>query len=208
VICYSCITPCCQIVKVGTQSSASGRIAFSHQCEVLFYNNYLYKLGCIPYNLMTTADALSREWKRHHWADPKDGLFMASFYDSNPAKLGDFTGQMVVDCIDWRVYTEWCCNKEEGGSRNHAIYQGEGFSNWVRAETHLALERTGLVWNEQQKRFNYDGYFGDTYIKTRDKVLQAVVRRAVDFFKDCENYRRVPEGNPANLRVSLEEYIK
>jgi hypothetical protein len=139
------------------------------------------------------------------WTNPADAAQMALFYHTFPEKLGDLTGEQVVNNMEWRVYTEWCMG--EGSGTEHRDYRGKGFDSWVRNETHLALERAGFQWDDESRRFNADGDFDATYQATRARVLDAVVKRSVDFLKDCRDYQWVPDGNPDNLRVSLAEYM-
>jgi len=149
----------------------------------------------------------SEGWKGIPWTDPEDAVLMASCYDSNPEKLDGVKGEDLVDNIEWRIYTEWCCNRDESVWEDHVRYHGQGLSNWVRNETHFTLERAGYEWDSREGRFNANGSFDETYRATRADVLKAVVRRAFDFFKDCKDYKWVPDGNPENLRVSLEQYM-
>ncbi|MFA5856878.1 MAG: hypothetical protein WC867_05945 [Candidatus Pacearchaeota archaeon] len=142
------------------------------------------------------------------WTSPEDAFQMVVFYETSSNKLKGLNGDKLVENIEWRVYTEWCCNINESGSNLPKDYFGEGFNDWVNKETHFALERAGYEWVEKEGRFKTtDESVYEIYHATRDKVLKAVVRRAVEFFKDCKDYQWVQYEEPKNIRVSLEQYM-
>lgn len=144
---------------------------------------------------------------RTPWTPLEDTAMMASFYDSSPERLHGVTGDKLVDNIEWRIYTEWCCNRDESDFKDHRFYTGHAFNDWVTKETHYTLERAGFNWDRQEGRFDANGTFDQTYRDAKSAVLIAVVRRAVDFFKECEEYKWPWKGDTRNLRAPLEPYI-
>ena len=141
------------------------------------------------------------------WTLPEDQELMILFYNQNPKRLDGLTGDRLVRNIEWRIYTEWCCNPSESVWLQHINYQGEAFAGWVRDEAHYALERADFRWNTKEKRFDANGNFHETYRQTKEKVLQAIVKKAVEFFRECRNYQWPVNGDSRNLRANLESYL-
>jgi hypothetical protein len=140
------------------------------------------------------------------WTRPEEATQIIAIYESG-RKLKDVTGADLVRNIEWRIYTEWCCNDRESDWNDHIYYRGHAFYDWLTAETHYALERAGYAWDEKQKRFFPEENFDWVYDNTRTRVLGAIVRRSVHFFSHCKDFRWVPEGNTENLRASLDSYL-
>jgi hypothetical protein len=93
----------------------------------------------------------------------------------------------------------------------HEHYSGQAFRKWIDDETHYCLtrptpERGGFRWDPERGRFDAEGDFSGAYNEERRKVLRAAVRRAVEFFRDCEGFRWVPKGDDRNLRAPLGPY--
>ncbi len=137
----------------------------------------------------------------------KDKYVMSRCYDHLPDRLSLLSADNLISNMEWRIYTEWCCNPKESVWEDHYYYKGEGFFKWIFDETHFAIERAGFAWDNDQGRFNAVGDFTQMYEEMRQKVLQASVKRAVEFFKDCSNYQWPIKGDTRNLRTSLEPYI-
>lgn len=127
-------------------------------------------------------------------------------YDSfeEDKKVAGLKGEDVIDNAAWRIYTEWCMG--EGKKKDHWNYDGAAFREWIIQETHFAMERLGILWDNET-----DSFVGEnteiTYQKTRSKVHEAVMRRAVELFSEWENNQWPREGDDRNLRVSLEPYL-
>ena len=139
------------------------------------------------------------------WTSHEDVMIMSTFYDRKPEKVEDLTGGMVANNIEYRVYIEWCCDCRDV---DHWSYNGEAFNKWVRDETHLALERADFKWDQKQNRFNSDGDFNQVYQQARKRVLEAVVGRAVELFRDWQGQTSPQTRNDTrNLRDSLEAYL-
>ena len=142
------------------------------------------------------------------WTSPQDKKTMVDFYGKSPQRIEGITGESLVRNLEWRIYTEWCCNKPESYWVQHTSYKGNAFDKWVRDETHYGLERAGYQWSDQQQRFDANGTFSMIYKDARDRVLFAIVKKAVEFFKDCRDYQWPVEGDSRNLRTSLGPYLK
>jgi hypothetical protein len=144
---------------------------------------------------------------RHGWTAPENEKIMADFYGQSRGKLGDLTGDKLVGNMEWRLYTEWCCNRGESRGKFHGSYKGEAFEKWIRDETHYAIEGEGFKWNPEQQRFDGNDNFAQVYEQKRERVLQASVKRAVEFFGKCKEHQWPYEGDARNLRVSLKPYM-
>jgi hypothetical protein len=131
--------------------------------------------------------------------------FIAEVYGlitSNNSEIPKF-----IDDVNWRLYTEWCMdtpkNKDIPGWKRHLNYDGEGFTDWVRDETHFAISRSGKYsWNEEKKFF--EGLSSEKYKSIRQEVITAVVKCAIEFFKTGGAYRE----DSLNLRQSLKPYLE
>ena len=139
------------------------------------------------------------------WTSHEDAMIMSTFYDRKPEKVEDLTGERVANNIGYRVYIEWCCNFREA---YHGSYYGGAFNKWVRDETHLALGKAGFEWDQKQNRFNTEGDFNQVYQQARKRVLEAVVKRAVELFRDWQGQiGPQTRDDTRNLRGSLEAYL-
>jgi hypothetical protein len=146
----------------------------------------------------------------------KDFELLMDLYDSLPhPNLHNLNWDFVND-VDSRIYTEWCmCT----GWDKHAKYEGEGYTAFVREQTHLELERKGYLWNEQEKRFE-NLKNNEQYEQSRHRVLGGLALRAIELFSDWNGETSPPsrvEGTGSairciyddwrNLRCSLQDYI-
>lgn len=115
--------------------------------------------------------------------------------------------------IDSRIYAEWCMSPTEGG-RNwnlHRNYKGEGFKTFVDDETHHAIKRL------QELDILGPDYSNAAYLGVRGKVLEGLVKRAVELFSEWDNNTHpldafddnipIDKKDKRNLRASLEKYI-
>lgn len=142
-----------------------------------------------------------------HWTSPDIETSIVNLYNQLPYRIEDLPAKDLVRSIEWRIYTEWCCNREESNWDDHMSYRGQAFYGWLNKETHYALERAGFEWDSNQRQFVADNNFSQAYATTREQVLRAAVVRSVEFFRNCKQYRWPSEGDKGNLRVSLESYI-
>lgn len=134
------------------------------------------------------AEEFARKWKCEHekiagTIKPEDREKMLQYFERASDRLSVLhTSDHFVNGIAWRIYTEACMNPEEKFNLN--TYQGEAFEKYVQDEMH------------------YTG-------RGRDIILEALVRRAIDFV--IRNPDSSFEGTPTfwneNLRVSLAPYL-
>ncbi len=89
---------------------------------------------------------------------------------------------------------------KNGNYPDHYSYSGQGFIDFMNNETHYALERTGKTKSEE--------------IEVRERVLEGLVKRAIELFSDwngkdyppdCLN-KEIPKDK-RNIRCDLREYI-
>jgi hypothetical protein len=125
-----------------------------------------------------------------------DSARIVQIYEASSNRIEDLSSETLVKSIEGRLYDEFCLNSENGEYRD---YDGRDFIIWVDGETHYAMEEKGFFGMEGVEDKNYD--------QTRDEVLVGVTERAIDFFRDCEEYREPREGNRDNLRCSLKDYM-
>jgi len=106
----------------------------------------------------------------------------------------------LISDIEWRIYTEWCCNRGESRPEQHQYYNGHAFAEWIQKEAHYAMVRRGFRWDDPYSRFRGKGDVAQAYSDIRRQVMHAVVEKALDFFGD-------PNIHKPNLRGSLEPYL-
>ena len=124
------------------------------------------------------------EWVE--WISMEDAEKISGFYLKlrGNATLPD-NPLRFIRAIEYRIYTEWCCNKNESGEgRNHKNYSGEAYEKFVNDEKQFASQR-GMRFETDQE--------------ARDVTLKALTRRSIDYFglygmngdmrKDGENLR-------------------
>jgi hypothetical protein len=104
-----------------------------------------------------------------------------------------------------------------GGWGNRASLLGKSFTSWVDDETHYALERAGYKWVSDSFKYIVYGKgrfecgadkVNEAYSPMRERVLKAVVLRAVEFFpmRDKNSWLVLPP-EWQNLRCSLKDYL-
>ena len=136
------------------------------------------------------ADIEAREFsERWRWEQeriaktikPEDRVKMIQYFEKNAPDTfkGFFLPNCFVDEIAWRIYAEARMNPEE--KFNPDTYQGEAFEKYVQDEMH---------YNRRD----------------RDKILEALVKRAIDFAMRKSGFEP-PSGDKENLRVSLLYYL-
>jgi hypothetical protein len=120
---------------------------------------------------------------------PDDREIMKKFYELQPEKLpGRSAAEELVNNIAWRIYTEWCCNKEESRYIDHCSqYEGQPYHQWVNDEKLFA----------SQKRQSE---------VVREAILHAIVKRAMELFGVWRGKEPIG-GDKRNLRASLEAYL-
>ncbi len=145
----------------------------------------------------------------------KDFDLLMDFYDSlSHPKLKNPNWYFVLD-IDSRIYAEWCM-----GNRNISPYnyQGEGFFDFFRDETHFELIRKGYQWNEKYKSF--ESLDEKRYNEVRKRILGGLTLRAIELFSDwdgnispqsrmgeVEGIKNWVYDDKRNIRTSLNNYI-
>lgn len=92
----------------------------------------------------------------------------------------------------WRIYTEWCMDKERGGGQKwdrHRDYNGEAFENFLEDERLYASQRANC----------------DISI---DQVVDAFARSTLGFFIDNCNWSTMsPKREGVNIRRSLAPWM-
>jgi len=144
---------------------------------------------------------------------------MAQYYEINPKKISGLPTDEFLWNIQWRVYTEWCL-QNRWLVESHGSYKGTAFKEWIDAETHCVMGRAGFKWEPIQYQdgkwhpleyqfVSKDGQdVTSAYQTAKQKVLQAVVARGIDFLKASEGSTMPKEGDNRNLRGSLESYLQ
>lgn len=152
----------------------------------------------------------------------QDAHELIAAYDSfqPPEKIDGSDGKVLADQAVSRAYTEWCCG--EGYLKRMWHTEGnDTFEKWINDETHYALERAGFHWNPSLQQFAPGEAVSRIYDEIRRRVLVAVMRRVVEYFRECESieypisrdkqrtYRSFFPGksNRKNLRAPLQPYI-
>jgi hypothetical protein len=141
---------------------------------------------------------------RTPWTPLEDKEKISRFYDESPQKLGELSSKEFIHNMEWRLYTEYCFNSTWS---EHNFYDGSTYRNWVKDETHYALERVGYKWDENRGRFIDSKDFNMKYAAMRDQVLGAVAKRSVEFLGKCREFQWPLDDNTENLRMSLEAYL-
>ncbi len=44
------------------------------------------------------------------WTAPDDEKVMIDFYNSSSRKIDGLPADRLIGNMEWRIYTEWCCN--------------------------------------------------------------------------------------------------
>ena len=111
-------------------------------------------------------------------------------YDQHPQKIASVNPKDFVRNIAWRIYTEWCLDKEESKNMNLCFgYNGRSYLKWVADERLYASQR-------KQDHMS------------REAILSGVVNRAVELFGDWKGKTHSGENQDRrNLRGSLEQYL-
>lgn len=122
-------------------------------------------------------------------------------YSSTPHERLTMTPSKFVDEIAWRFYTEGCLNKD---GFNPDKYNGEALKEFVARESYFALERATKKGLLEQPPLNEN-----SVEKISTKVLESIVKRAIELFSDWKGDMEPPKGSDdkRNLRDNLEAYI-
>jgi hypothetical protein len=128
--------------------------------------------------------------------NPSDASTMKRYYEDSPSfewARHYLSADELIQKIQWRIYTEWCCNKQESDWSEHPAYKSQAFDKWIDDEIHYALEKRP----------------GSDYADTRRRVLEAAVYRAVKLLGDW-GFWKMPRStsDKRNLRCSLEPYLR
>lgn len=103
----------------------------------------------------------------------------------------------------------------EPGPEKWWLHSGNAwFMRWVTTETHYALCRQGFEFDEQRgfidvkKLLKQEETFDDYYCTTKMSVLEAVVARSIDFFKERNEVIWRGEKYNKQLSCALKDYLK
>jgi hypothetical protein len=158
--------------------------------------------------------AWQREKERVAKTTPqKYKTLLNEIYLTTPHEKLSSTPTCFVDDIAWRVYTEACMNPEE--KFDHDKYNGEALAKFIEDEVYFASARAikkGLINLPVSSRT------GD---EIRGKVLEGVVKRAIELFSDWNGITQPPSRreedahgvshniyeDKRNLRDNLEAYV-
>jgi hypothetical protein len=138
---------------------------------------------------------------------------LEDIYASIPHEKLFTTPSQFADDISWRVYTEACMNSEE--KFNPDNYHGEALTQFIGKEIYFASERASKKGLLEQPPLNENP--GE---KISTKVLEGVVKRAIELFSDWNGITEPPSKraeehgvynyiyeDKRNLRDSLESYV-
>jgi len=121
---------------------------------------------------------------------PGDRAIMERFYEALPQKSLKEGPEQFVNNIAWRIFIEVCCAADAKYRREgYRSYDGAAYRQWVADEVHYALEATPAVDHAK-------------YEAMRQRVVQAIVNRAVHLFSEWEGHIGSSTDN-RNLRASL-----
>ncbi|MFH0836957.1 MAG: hypothetical protein V1870_02405 [Candidatus Aenigmatarchaeota archaeon] len=102
--------------------------------------------------------------------------------------------------VGFRIYTEFCLAYEHRADMIPNDRQDTfPFLSYIGKEIHHTLERAGYSWNED----HFEGVDDKIYRATEDKVLQALAKSAIDYFRE----KITNPETKRNLRCSLEPWI-
>ena len=138
------------------------------------------------------------------WASKEDREIIMHAYEQSPNKLEDNSAKVFLSNLEKRFYTEWCMSDENRFGHSYLDYHGHGFNDFVRNETHYALEREGYKWDGEK----FEGVISTHYEKKRMKVLTALVERALAICKRQGSLYNNGTDDLSNIRGSLKEWIK
>jgi len=180
----------------------------------------LYDKACIEYERageFEKAYKLSKKMKEGHKAETyysilklldknADINIMTEFYNNYHEKIENLTAEILIDKIEERISIE-----------ERLKYPPERYANldgWIDEETHHEIERIekkerkGIRWDATKEVFEIGDManvaFDQIYQTAREKVLHAIVKRAVELFKGLND---PPHYLKSNLRTSLENYL-
>jgi hypothetical protein len=89
---------------------------------------------------------------------------------------------------------------------SHNKYQGKGFLQWIKQETHFLLRHRGCYWKEglEGGEFFKEGnpISRETYLRARNAVFEQAVEAGIELFTKYDwNFHRWEKGE--NLRRNL-----
>jgi hypothetical protein len=127
---------------------------------------------------------------------------LLGIYDNTPHERLFTTPSQFVDDIAWRVYIEACLNPEEKFDPDN--YRGEALMGFVGREIYFASERASRKGLLEQPPLNKN-----SDEKIFSKVLEGVVKRAIELYSDWNGITQPPKGSDdkRNLRDNLEPYV-
>ncbi|MEK6845674.1 MAG: hypothetical protein AABY26_02855 [Nanoarchaeota archaeon] len=145
----------------------------------------------------------------------EDRKVMVDFYQSLSEKY-----RKDGECVDGDTLVNILSNvsraeDQYGGWGARASIPGSSFTSWVDDETHYAMERDGHKWVSDLFKYIVFGKFegevdkvNEAYSQMRERVLRAVVLKAVEFFpvRDKNSWQVLP-SEWQNLRCSLKDYL-
>ena len=125
-----------------------------------------------------------------------DRIILAYLRVPRPS-IHNHPGAFAHDILN-RAYTEWCLEHPDS---QHNINFATGLREFIDKETHHELFRNSYSWNQEARRF--EGLTSEQYEKTRGKVLDALVKWALDYFSLYSSSIMMEK----NIRTSLAGYI-
>ncbi len=143
---------------------------------------------------------------------PEDRKIMVDFYQSLPHQYRKDGAVVEGDALVNILLNVSRAEDRYGGWGTRASIPGKSFTSWIDDETHYAMERAGSKWVSDSFADHLDGKFegkvNETYSQIREKVLKAVILRAVEFFslRDKNSWWVLPQ-EWQNLRYSLKDYL-
>ncbi|HLC58697.1 MAG TPA: hypothetical protein VJI68_02455 [Candidatus Nanoarchaeia archaeon] len=140
------------------------------------------------------------------WINQRDLEIMTQTYLVSP-RIEGLTPNDFLSTISWRIYTEHFSQPGSCYWANPRLYDGKPFREWVNDETHYELVRKQFSWDKTRNQFEGNGDVTKAYQEIRPRILQAVVKRAIELFREWGGPQPIDKEDKRNLRTSLEKYI-
>lgn len=97
--------------------------------------------------------------------------------------LGNLDSQLLVETFPFGWYPRNHTEKARGAT--------DVFFNWLKRECHYSLRRAGWEWDGQKFQKEGKEITPEAYNTLRERGLKAIVERAIDFFKDKGEERKL-----------------
>lgn len=109
-----------------------------------------------------------------------------------------------VEDIEHRVHMEWMIANKPSYEDSYLNYKGEPLIKFLDDETHFAIQRAGYAWTDGKFTGLTKERYIEEYYRFRDRVIDALVHYAIEFFSHPKKYK----DDGKNLRINLREWIE